>query len=158
MVALDTDNSASFSAGFAFLQNFSASLDMVIRNCVAVNFYRGHKSDGAASGNCTVENFTAIDSGNRGLHCVTANTNNWVNCVAYNSTTADFGTLPTGTLSTNASEDLTAPGTSPVTGVASTDFVDYAGGDYAAVLGGALDDVGTDLSARFADDITGTAR
>ena len=84
------------------------------------------------------------------------------NCVAYGTTTgSDFATnneaWATGT-SNNASEDGTAPGTSPVTGVVAGDFLDYAGGDYTAAIGGALDDTGIDQSTYFDNDIAGTAR
>ena len=51
-----------------------------------------------------------------------------------------------------------AVGTNWVYNVASTDFVDYAGGDYTPASGGALVDAGADLSGTFTDDITGATR
>jgi hypothetical protein len=42
--------------------------------------------------------------------------------------------------------------------VAATDFVDYAGGNYAAKIGGALDGAGTQLSWLYVDDIAGDLR
>jgi len=71
-----------------------------------------------------VYNCTSIDSGNRGFVLTDA-----INCVAYNSTGDDFS--PQGkTLSYCASEDSTATGTGSITGIASSVFANYAGGDY----------------------------
>ena len=87
------------------------------------------------------------------------------NNVVYNSSTggALWSTVVTTTAPaiTNAWSDATQPfplDTAPQLSITSTDFVDYAGGNYAAKIGGALAGAGTDLSAEFDDDITGTAR
>jgi len=59
-----------------------------------------------------------------------------------------------GTNTTNAIDDSAITAVS----ITSADFVDYAGGNYAPAVGGALDGAGTDLSADFTDDITGATR
>ena len=80
------------------------------------------------------------------------------NCVAYNFGT-DFGANASGTGSDyNASSDTSAPGANSVHSITSAAFVDSANDDYTPASGGALAGAGTDLSAFFSDDITGTAR
>jgi len=74
------------------------------------------------------------------------------------SNPTDFSNVDWGQVATTASDDSTAPGTFSVTGITSADFVDYAGGNYAAKIGGSLAGAGTDLSAEFLNDITGTTR
>lgn len=79
------------------------------------------------------------------------------NNVAYGNATADFsGASVSG--SNNASGDSSAPGTSPVTGVTSAAFNNYAGGDYSPASGGVLVGAGTDLSGTFTNDIAGNTR
>lgn len=81
------------------------------------------------------------------------------NCVAFGNAGGDF--FDSGTMATirnNASGDLTAPGTNPITGITTADFEDYAGGSYRPAAGGALAGAGVDLSAEFTDDITGDTR
>jgi hypothetical protein len=71
------------------------------------------------------------------------------------------GTPPTAfgsSTSNNAFGGTGAFGNNQVTGITTTDFVDYAGGDYNPTPGGALDGAGVDLSADFTDDITGQTR
>ena len=73
----------------------------------------------------------------------------------------DIGS-PRGTLSNNAFSANGAFGTNQVTGVVTTDLVDFVSpstGDYTPTSTGKLaDPAGTDLSAFFDDDITGTPR
>lgn len=86
------------------------------------------------------------------------------NCVAYGNTTADFGESGTGSWNAastnNASGDTTASTLSigTVTGITSTDFNNYAGGDYSPSSGSALINAGADLSSIFSDDIAGNTR
>ncbi len=78
-------------------------------------------------------NCTSVNSGDAGFEKVsTGQELVTINCAAYGNTGADFvsgGAWGAGT-SNNASEDLTAPGTSPTTGLVSGDFTNTATDDY----------------------------
>ena len=120
--------------GFRFGTNYD---EMYIKNCTFIGGTHGVSESGDPDTLTTVQN-----------------------CVAYGQSTAGFdeGIGTWGTFEYCASADTSATGTGAVTGITSTDFVDYAGGNYAAKIGGALAGAGTDLSANFDDDITGTPR
>ena len=128
-----------------------------LRNCVALDSSTGFGTANTQS--YLVENCAAIDctagfaAGSGGY---TAK-----NCVAYGNTT-DFDTANYLVASDyNASGDSTAAtisATNSVTGVASTDFSDYAGDNFRPSEGSALLSVGTDLSGNFTDDLAGRPR
>jgi len=126
-----------------------------LHNCVFKNFNRGIYSLAIAP----IRNCVCIGS-DRGVSVGTTSAYPIDNCVGFDNVVADFSQSKSGgwTGSGNASEDATAPGTAPITGIVAADFYNFAGGDYRAVEGGALDGVGTDLSGTFTDDITGATR
>jgi len=66
-----------------------------------------------------------------------------------------------GTITTNAANDTTAPGSSPVNSVSTTDGVNFTApstNDYTLTSGSALVNTATDLSGTFTDDIKNATR
>jgi len=66
-----------------------------------------------------------------------------------------------GTITTNAANDTSAPGSSPVNSVSTTDGVNFTApstGDYTLTSGSALVNTATDLSGTFTDDIKNATR
>jgi len=125
-------------------------------NCVIKNFNRGYYS---LVSSAPVKNCTFIGN-NYGAYVSTAPAFPASNCVGFDNDSLDFFQSKAGgwTGSGNASEDASAPGTAPITGIVAADFYNFAGGDYRAVEGGALDGSGADLSGTFTTDITGATR
>jgi len=83
------------------------------------------------------------------------------NNVCVDSTTSDFNLHANTTVSNNASGDTTATGTGAVTGISTSDGVDFvepSTGNYQPTSTSALAGAGTDLSGTFTDDITGATR
>lgn len=146
----------SSSAGISALNSGT----LKVYNCLLYSTGTGaaYMFNGGASYPRIVYNCTSI-GGSAGIR--SANTSTDIrNCVAVGAGSNDFLVSATSANTTNnASSDTTAPGTSPQTGVTSTDFVDYAGGDYTPTSGSTkLAGTGVSLSGTFEDDITGTAR
>ena len=111
----------------------------ILDSCIVVGNGIGRGVYKAGSGtirNCTVYNFaTGFESGTTSTYTIQNN-------VAYNCTTGWAGTW-NGTVSHNASEDGTHPGTNGVT-LSGDPFVDSANFDFRPVRNGELDNVGTD--------------
>ena len=80
------------------------------------------------------------------------------NCVAYNCTTNYTGTFDAALSGNNASTSGTMPGSSNVSGIGSSDFVDAAGHDYHLAGGSALIGMGANLYTRITEDVDGDAR
>lgn len=127
-------------------------------DCLAENSEDdGFFLSGTLSGNF-LYNCTSVDSGNEGFDLSGAGTL-VKNCLASGNTSAGFSGTISGSSITNASDDATAPGSSPRINQTFT-FVNAAGNDYHLSLSdaGALD-FGTDLSGDatfdFDDDIDG---
>jgi hypothetical protein len=141
----------------------------ILVNCIGKNSATTVIADNGASNTSTrVYNCGAVAGSTLGL---SNNAGEYTakNTWAFGSGTSDFETgasgFDSGSDTNNASEDSSAPGANPETGLvstAATDFVDYAGGDYAPQSGGSLDGEGADLSADgsfpFAFDIAGATR
>ena len=95
-----------------------------------------------------------------------------INCVAFPLPNASYdgpltvegfgadggGTWLTASCSYNASNDTSSPGANAADNITTSDFADYAAGDYSPAFSGALHNTGADLSAYFDDDITGEVR
>lgn len=109
---------------------------------------------GSAFTDSTFRNCTARES-SRGFFRNSSNAT-VTNCVGFDTVSDDFSSGFSGDY--NASEDTSAPGANSITGLTTAAFTDYANGDYTPASGGALDGAGTDLSAFFTDDITGSTR
>jgi hypothetical protein len=121
-----------------------------VSNCRFRNFQIGVREPRPSIDNCT-----AVGCSNGFLFSQFQG--NARNCVAYGNVGTDYAMNSNVNPHTNnASEDTSAPGTNPVTGVVVGDFVDYAGGDYTPATGGNLDGAGADLSGDFTNDIAGT--
>ena len=131
------------------------NLDQVTMENTLVLSGGGRGCDVRSSPGSTVNNCTIIGTGDFGLlvdaNCTMQNT------VVYGYATEDVY-LAAGTENNCATGDTSISGTGAVTGITTTDFNNYAGGDYAPSNGSALYDAGTDLSGTFTDDITGTTR
>lgn len=80
------------------------------------------------------------------------------NCVAYNCTTNYAGTFDAALSGNNASTSGTMPGSSNVSGVTSSDFVDASGHDYHLAGGSALIGMGANLYTLITEDVDGDAR
>ena len=80
------------------------------------------------------------------------------NCVAYNCTTNYTGTFDAALSGNNASTSGTMPGSSNVSGVTSSDFVDASGHDYHLAGGSALIGMGANLYTLITEDVDGDAR
>lgn len=105
-----------------------------------------------------VYNNTIVAGGSYGIMVDTVD-GVYSNNVAVGASIEDYYGTASG--STNASEDTSATGTSPVTGISTADGVDFtepSTDDYTVVSAGDLDDAGTDLSGTFSDDIAGSTR
>ena len=79
------------------------------------------------------------------------------NCVAYNCTTNYSGTFDAALSGNNASTSGTMPGSSNVSGVTSSDFVDASGHDYHLAGGSALIGMGANLYTLITEDVDGDA-
>jgi len=135
---------------------FSGFQPAAFYNCIFENFYKNFNLGNTT----TCYNCTSIGGVYGGFVLDVANTP-LTNCVAFGSSGGDFllNKAPATIIgSGNASEDGSAGGTAPITGVTTADFYNYAGGDYRPVIGGVLDGVGTDLSGTFTDDVSGATR
>jgi hypothetical protein len=137
----------------------------VVRNCIAL--YGGNACFivGENVTALSVENCTAVGQSTHSVPTVdgfTVSTQTTLkNCVAITTTGDDYNGTANAASTNNASEDITAPGANPVTGILTTDFVSYTDditGDYTPASGGNLDGAGADLSGDFTDDITGATR
>jgi len=131
-----------------------------LRNCtvgpMSSSSATGIIQDGSSPNYIDAANCTVIGCGSRGYFIKADDIIK--NCLAFDCGASDFDGSPSASSTNNASEDGTAPGSNPVTGVVAGDFVDYAGGDYTPAASGALDGAGVDLSGDFTDDIAGNTR
>jgi hypothetical protein len=80
------------------------------------------------------------------------------NNVCYNNTGDDFDITTATNNFNNASEDLTAPGTSSITGIGTGDFLDTTSSNYRPDPAGSLYGAGKDLSGTFTDDCRAETR
>ena len=80
------------------------------------------------------------------------------NCVAYNCTTNYTGTFDAALSGNNASSSGTMPGSSNLSGIGASDFVDAAGHDYHLAGGSALIGMGANLYTLITEDVDGDAR
>lgn len=77
------------------------------------------------------------------------------NCVAYNCTTNYAGTFDAALSGNNASSSGTMPGSSNLSGIGASDFVDAANNDFHLASGSALIGAGANLYSTFTTDIDG---
>jgi hypothetical protein len=121
-----------------------------LQNCVLITSGRG--CDARGDSGVVFNNLTVIGKGSATFGLLTDS-----NTTTRNTVSVGFGSecifgVP-GTNLNNATEDGSIGAT-----ITTAAFTDYASGDYTPASGGALDGAGTDLSAFFTDDITGTTR
>ena len=109
------------------------------------------------SGDSSIYNATAVNgvNGFSADNLTNPSFGNLRNCVAYNNSGLDFSGTATGTVSHNASEDGTHPGTNGVT-ISGNPFVDSASLDFTPTDGGQLDGTGT-ATNQPALDVEGNA-
>ena len=129
----------------------------VLRNTVTATncVFQGATQGFNVAGNSTF-NFCTVVGVSVGTN-VSAGAPTYKNCVAYTGSGDAYSGSANAASTNNASNDLTAPGTSPVTGITTADFVDYAANDYAAAEGGLLDQAGIAV-AGLLFDIAGATR
>lgn len=144
---------ATPTSGAGVHSGYTTGIDVI--NCKVVGTYNGLFTLGTmrASSN------TIIDCLSSGVRIESSNAI-LKNNIAYNSVADDYSFSGTQNAANtnNASEDLTASGANPQTSITTSDFADYAGGDYSPAASGKLDGTGADLSTDFTADITGATR
>lgn len=153
-----SDMTGSVSA----VKRWNVAGDAQVRNVITKGF--ASASSGADFGfdiqsgnNGKFHNCIAYKSGINGFLDTAAGVE-YKNCAASNSVSADWSVSST-TSSNNASSDSSAPGTSPVTGMVDTAvWTAPASDDFTLKSGGALIDVGADLSGEFTYDFVNITR
>jgi len=140
--------------------------NVIVRNCLIFTGPAvGLKVDSGTG--CSIENNTIVGTGATTPYGGIAATTVGLlvkNTVYFGPTTfKDYyvdggGNSFSASCTNNASTDTSAEGSSPQTGISSTDFVASGSGDYTPASGGKLDGNGANLSADFTDDITGATR
>jgi len=154
------DNSRQVNTYNCFLDNvrfYSSSTSYE-----AVNTVNIARTVGDCFGALTTKNCTAIGKGGGVISGkILYNSCIATNCIGYNEIpTTDYNifwntTTTTCAQNNNGSASL---GAGNIDNLLTTDFTDYANGDYSVATGSQLIDAGTDLSVQFTTDIVGTVR
>jgi len=139
--------SSANTDGFDSADSSSTCISCLSFNCAGSGFNSGNY-DSVGYLNCTSAG-NSVDGFNR---AGTAGASpKAINCVSFNNIISDYVSDDSWTVSTdyNASEDLTAPGTTVVTGIVAGDFTNAAGNDYSLASGSSLAHAGTSIETEL---------